>query len=76
MYNSFTNTLLHWTLIFHVLVSQLHRCTEVYDMTVYCIINIDIAFMLHGFTRMHALIIHVSLLHGLLLLEYSYITVT
>jgi len=45
-------------------------------MTVSCITNIDIAFMLHRFTRMHALIIHVFLLHGLLLLEYSCINIT
>jgi len=45
-------------------------------MTVSCITNIDIAFLLHGFTHMRAPIVHISLLHGLLLVEYSCITVT
>jgi len=47
-----------WTQLFHAHVSLLHRHTQVYDMTVSCIANIDMTFMLHGFTCMHALFMY------------------
>ena len=76
LYNFYTDTLLYWTLLFHVLVSLWHRHTQVYDMTISCITDIGIAFLLHGFTCIHALIVHVFMLHELLLLVYSCSTVT
>jgi len=45
-------------------------------MTASCITYIGIAFLLHGFTCIHAMIVHVFMLHGLLLLGYSFITIT
>jgi len=56
LYHCYMYTPLHWILLFHIPISLLHRCTQVYDMTVFCIINNDMTFMLYGFPCMHALI--------------------
>ena len=46
------------------LVLPVRKHTREYDMPISCIVNTDRTFLLYGFTYIHALIVHIFLLHG------------